>query len=90
MESLAALRQSGVSIWEIAGELNLSPITVARLIRIRRRPPLRPCYIGCMKNKMVPIQFPPNFEEMFDNWRSCPDENVGWCLAAAQFVVRRT
>ena len=33
-----------------------------------------------MKNKMVPIQFPPNFEEMFDNWQSCPDENVGWCL----------
>jgi hypothetical protein len=33
-----------------------------------------------MKKKMVPIQFPPNIMEMLDNWESCPDENVGWCL----------
>jgi hypothetical protein len=33
-----------------------------------------------MRNKMVPIQFPPNIMEMLDNWESCPDENVGWCL----------
>jgi hypothetical protein len=33
-----------------------------------------------MKNEMMPIQFPPNFEGLLDNWRSCPDENVGGCL----------
>ena len=33
-----------------------------------------------MKNKMVPIQFPPNIDEMLDNWASCPEANVGWCL----------
>jgi hypothetical protein len=33
-----------------------------------------------MKNKMVPNQFPPNIMEMLDNWETCPDENVGWCL----------
>jgi len=33
-----------------------------------------------MKNKMVPIRFPPNMMEMLDNWKRCPDENVGWCL----------
>jgi hypothetical protein len=34
-----------------------------------------------MKNKkMVPIEFPENIEEMLENWESCPDENVGWCL----------
>jgi hypothetical protein len=32
------------------------------------------------KKKMVPIQFSPNLEEMLENWESCPDENVGWCL----------
>ena len=32
------------------------------------------------KKKMVPIQFPPNLMEMLGNWRSCPEENVGWCL----------
>jgi hypothetical protein len=33
-----------------------------------------------MKKNLVPIRFPPNLEEMLDNWESCPDENVGWCL----------
>jgi hypothetical protein len=33
-----------------------------------------------MKKKMVPIQFPPNIMEMLDNWASCAEENVGWCL----------
>ena len=33
-----------------------------------------------MKNKMVPIQFPPNIDEMLDNWASCAEESVGWCL----------
>jgi hypothetical protein len=33
-----------------------------------------------MKNKMVPIEFPENIEEMLDNWASCAEENVGWCL----------
>ena len=32
------------------------------------------------KKKMVPVQFPPNLMEMLENWESCPDENVGWCL----------
>jgi hypothetical protein len=32
------------------------------------------------KKKMVPIQFPANIEEMLENWESCADENVGWCL----------
>jgi hypothetical protein len=32
------------------------------------------------KKKMVPVRFPPNLMEMLDNWESCPDENVGWCL----------
>jgi hypothetical protein len=32
------------------------------------------------KKEMVPIQFPANLEEMLDNWETCPDENVGWCL----------
>jgi hypothetical protein len=30
--------------------------------------------------KLVPIEFPSNIEEMLDNWTSCPEENVGWCL----------
>ena len=33
-----------------------------------------------MKNKMVPIKFPENIDEMLNNWESCPEENVGWCL----------
>jgi hypothetical protein len=33
-----------------------------------------------MKKKLVPIQFPPNIMEMLDNWESCPEANVGWCL----------
>lgn len=33
-----------------------------------------------MKNKMMPIEFPENIDEMLDNWASCPDENIGWCL----------
>jgi hypothetical protein len=33
-----------------------------------------------MKNKMVPIKFPENIEEMLDRWASCAEENVGWCL----------
>jgi hypothetical protein len=33
-----------------------------------------------MKKKLVPVQFPPNIMEMLDNWGSCPEENVGWCL----------
>jgi hypothetical protein len=33
-----------------------------------------------MNNKMVSIRFPENIEEMLENWESCPDENVGWCL----------
>ena len=33
-----------------------------------------------MKKNLVPIRFPPNLEEMLDNWEGCPDENVGWCL----------
>jgi hypothetical protein len=33
-----------------------------------------------VKKKLVPIRVPPNLEEMLDNWESCPDENVGWCL----------
>jgi hypothetical protein len=32
------------------------------------------------KKKMVPIQFPANLEEMLENWESCANENVGWCL----------
>jgi hypothetical protein len=33
-----------------------------------------------MKKKLVPVQFPPNMMEMLDNWESCVEENVGWCL----------
>jgi hypothetical protein len=33
-----------------------------------------------MNKKMVPIRFPVDIDEMLDNWASCPDENVGWCL----------
>ena len=33
-----------------------------------------------MANKMVPVKFPSNIEEMFENWATCPEENVGWCL----------
>jgi hypothetical protein len=32
------------------------------------------------KKKLVPVRFPPNLEEMLENWETCADENVGWCL----------
>jgi hypothetical protein len=32
------------------------------------------------KKKLVPVKFPPNLEEMLENWETCADENVGWCL----------
>jgi hypothetical protein len=41
-----------------------------------------------MKKKLVPIQFPPNLMEMLENWRSCPDENVGWCLLCDASIRR--
>jgi hypothetical protein len=32
------------------------------------------------EKKLVPVHFPANIEEMLENWESCADENVGWCL----------
>lgn len=28
----------------------------------------------------VPVQTPPNFEEMFQRWIECEEQNVGWCM----------
>jgi hypothetical protein len=33
-----------------------------------------------MNDKMVPIQFPPNFLDMLDAWSTSDEPNVGWCL----------
>jgi hypothetical protein len=32
------------------------------------------------KKNMVPIEFPDDLEQMLDDWASCAEENVGWCL----------
>jgi hypothetical protein len=39
-------------------------------------------FIGLLSARIVPIRFPPNLMKMRDNWKSCPDENVGWCLVS--------
>jgi hypothetical protein len=33
-----------------------------------------------MNNKMGSIRFLQNIADMLDNWESCAEENVGWCL----------
>jgi hypothetical protein len=33
-----------------------------------------------MNDKMVPIQFPPNFLDMLDAWSTSDEPNVGWYL----------
>ena len=43
-----------------------------------------------MKDKMVPIKFPENIDEMLDNWANCAEENLGACSATARSAVRMT
>jgi len=44
-----------------------------------------------MKNKMVPIQFPPNLMEMLGNWREAVLKRMlgGACFATARSAAHR-
>lgn len=33
-----------------------------------------------MRDKWVPIEFPPNFMEMLESWAGCTEPGVGWCF----------
>jgi hypothetical protein len=38
----------------------------------------------------VPIEFPPNFEEMLEAWRTSDEPGVGWCLLCNRRIKSET